>query len=137
MARAPPPRNCAPFLPNLSPSGNSPTRSFFLTPSHALPSANSKKPPCASNSPTGNGSSSSTGFIPCSAQHGSRAIRSVNAHVFRSEVAGPVARAGFAGVQIHHHRNVLDEKLVAGGALVKRQRLAAPQHGDACHFDVH
>ncbi len=30
------------------------------------------------------------------------AVRGINSHVLRGEVAGPVARAGRAGVQVHH-----------------------------------
>jgi len=40
-------------------------------------------------------------------------------------------------VQIHDQRNVFGKKFVAGGALVEIERLAAPQDGDARHFDIH
>src|SRR5690349_7253401 len=42
-------------------------------------------------------------------------IRGIDPHIFRSEVAGPIAGFGFANMQIHDQRNVLGEKLVAGG----------------------
>ncbi len=35
------------------------------------------------------------------------AIRSIDADIFRSEVAGPVARAGRAGVQMHHNGDMV------------------------------
>ena len=35
------------------------------------------------------------------------AIAGIDADIFRSEVAGPVTRAGRAGVQVHHDGNVV------------------------------
>ena len=35
-------------------------------------------------------------------QHRLGAVRGINAHVLGGEVAGPIARAGRAGVQVHH-----------------------------------
>src|SRR5713101_69993 len=64
-------------------------------------------------------------------------VRRIDAHVLRREVAGPIAGHGFAGVQIHYQRNVFGKKFVAGGAFVEIERLAAPQHRNARHFDVH
>src|SRR5713226_8680679 len=64
-------------------------------------------------------------------------VRRIDAHVLRREVAGPIAGHGFAGVQIHNQRNVFGKQFVAGGALVEIERLAAPQHRDARHFNVH
>ena len=39
---------------------------------------------------------------PLAAPHRLGAVAGVNAHVLRGEVAGPVACAGRAGVQVHH-----------------------------------
>src|SRR6266446_4128200 len=64
-------------------------------------------------------------------------VRRIDAHVLRREVAGPIAGHGFAGVQIHYQRNVFGKKFVAGGAFVEIERLLAPQHRNARHFDVH
>src|SRR5882724_5015118 len=68
---------------------------------------------------------------------GSGAIGGVDADVFRGEIASPVARAGFAGVQIHNQRNVFGEEFVARGAFIEIDRLAASQYRDAGHLDVH
>src|SRR6266849_493803 len=64
-------------------------------------------------------------------------VRRIDAHVLRREVAGPVTGSSFARVQIHYQWNVFGKKFVAGGALVEIERLAAPQHRDARHFNVH
>src|SRR5258708_5330222 len=45
-------------------------------------------------------------------------IGGIDAHVLRREVAGPVARTGFARVQVHNQGNVFGKKFVACGALV-------------------
>src|SRR6266568_1354091 len=143
MALAPPPKSCAPSSRKPSPNGSSPTPSSSSTPFPAPPSANSRNSPSASNSPTGNGSRRDNFSYPrldlsrTRSPHSLGSVTSIDAHIFRGEVAGPVARPGFAGVQIHHQRNVLGKKLVAGGALVEIERLAAPQHRNARHLDVH
>src|SRR6266478_5915367 len=64
-------------------------------------------------------------------------VRRIDAHVLRREVASPVTGSSFARVQIHYQWNVFGKKFVAGGALVEIERLAAPQHRDARHFNVH
>src|ERR1700674_791400 len=128
MARRRRRKSCAPSWLNRSPSGSSLTLSSSSKPSPAPLSANSKKSPSASNSPTGSGRHKR--------QFRLSAVRRINADVFRREVAGPVASHGFARVQIHDERNVFGEKFIAGGALVEIERLAAPQPGNARHFNV-
>src|SRR5712691_948709 len=64
-------------------------------------------------------------------------VRRIDAHVLCREVAGPVTGSSFARVQIHYQWNVFGKKFVAGGALVEIERLAAPQHRDARHFNIH
>src|SRR5256885_11632083 len=66
----------------------------------------------------------------------SGAIAGVDADVFRGEVAGPVAGAFAAGVQIHDDGDVVGEQAIAGGALVEVERLAAAEDVDAGHEDV-
>src|SRR5262249_1986995 len=68
---------------------------------------------------------------------GLSAITRVDADVFGGEVAGPVARAFAAGVQVHHDRHVVGEQAVAGGALVEVERLSPAEHVNAGHEDVH
>src|SRR5580658_10817226 len=63
-------------------------------------------------------------------------VRSIDAHVLRGKVAGPVARGGGPGVQMQDNWNVLGEQAVAGGALIEIERTAAPQNRDARHLDV-
>src|SRR5260370_12223542 len=83
------------------------------------------------------GGRSSDRLGPGAGRHRLGPIGGIDPDVFRCEVAGPVTGSSFARVQIHHQRNVFAEKFVAGGAFVEIERLAAPQDGNARHFDVH
>jgi len=47
--------------------------------------------------------------------------------VLRGEVAGPVACAGGAGVQVHHDGTLVGQEFVAGGAFVEIEGLATAQ----------
>src|SRR3974377_246330 len=64
-------------------------------------------------------------------------IRSVDAHIFRGEIASPVVRRRSSSVQVDDDMDVFFQQTVAGGALVEIDRLAATQHGDAGHINVH
>src|SRR6202007_1751026 len=65
------------------------------------------------------------------------AIRGVDAHVFRGEIASPVAGGGATCVQVQEDMNVLFEQAVAGGALVEGEGLARGPTGKAGHVHVH
>src|SRR5712672_2682577 len=57
----------------------------------------------------------------------------IDANVLRGEVAGPVACAGGAGVQVQDDRHVVGEEFVAGGAFVEIEGLAAAEYRDPGH----
>src|SRR6267378_6068590 len=61
----------------------------------------------------------------------------IDTDVLRGEVAGPVACAGGAGVQVHHDGHVVGQEFVAGGALVEIEGLAAAEYRDSGHGDVY
>src|SRR5215813_12534566 len=73
----------------------------------------------------------------CEAAHtgASGAVGGVDADVFGGEVAGPVARDGFAGVKIDDDGNVVGKKFVAGGAFVEIEGLATFEDFDSNHGD--
>src|SRR6267142_1130582 len=64
-------------------------------------------------------------------------VGGIDANVIGSEVAGPVARNGFACVEVHDDGNSFCQQLVACGAFVKIERLAAPEDLDSGHGDFH
>src|SRR2546430_1650703 len=117
--------NCAGFSAKYSPSGNYPTRSSSYRKFLALPWASSKRQLCANSSPTGNG------------REWLCAITGVDADVLRGEIARPITGFGRPRVQIHDDGYVVREETVAGGALVEVERLAAAQHRNARHGNVH
>ena len=80
-------RRSQPTEPARAPGVPIPTESCQLTADSRLPSGAIRSP-------------HSLGTV--AGPHRSRAIASINADVLRREVAGPVARAGRAGVQVHH-----------------------------------
>jgi len=53
-----------------------------------------------------------------------RPVAGVDPHVFRGEVASPIARAGFSCVQIHDNWNVLGKQAIGSSAFIERDRLA-------------
>src|SRR5260370_41715910 len=73
---------------------------------------------------------------PVRSAHRSGAVRGVDADVLRSEVAGPVASAGGACVQVKNDRNVFGEQAVSGGSVVVNLGGAAAEDGDVrpCDF---
>src|SRR5215475_9326485 len=64
-----------------------------------------------------------------------RAVGGVDADVFSGEIAGPIAGDGGAGVEMDDDGNALSEELVAGGAFVEIEWLAAFQDFDSRHSD--
>src|SRR5271169_4160139 len=63
------------------------------------------------------------------------AIAGVDAHVFRSEIAGPITGRRAACVQVHDDMNIFFEQAIAGRPLVEIERLAATKDGDAGQMD--
>src|SRR6202140_5150281 len=64
-------------------------------------------------------------------------IAGVDAHIFRGEIARPIARNGAAGAHIHNDWDVFGEQSITCGSLVKVQRLAAAQNRNTRHLNLH
>src|SRR5260370_7370047 len=65
------------------------------------------------------------------------AIAGIDADILRGEVAGPVAGARIARVQVHHDGHMVRQEAVAGSAFVEIEPLAPAEDGNSRHRDVH
>src|ERR1041384_8428761 len=83
-------------------SGNCRMRLFLWKRFRGRASGNSRKLRCGNSSPDGSGIRPQNNFL--------SAVAGVDANVFCGEVAGPVTRARFTGVQIHNNRNEIGEQ---------------------------
>src|SRR5260370_25207023 len=64
------------------------------------------------------------------------AIAGIDADILRGEVAGPVAGARIARVQVHHDGHLVRQEAAAGSPFVEIERLAPAAGGNSPHPDV-